>query len=171
VLICCERKILLVGWCWIGIREKHCWLRPQKASMHPKISNIRSQSLRDYRVMKAWIASSAQHLSPSSNIYLFLFSGRKLTGTTTKKKLELLAAAFFNLHHVSSKSVHLSHGTQTNSWRIHLALWRCLILSTQSQGFFFWLLDSLSRIDWVQKNHPQKEKHADRILHLCPLSV
>jgi len=22
MLICCERKVLLAGWCWFGVREK-----------------------------------------------------------------------------------------------------------------------------------------------------
>jgi len=26
VLIFCERKVLLAGWCWFCVREKYCWL-------------------------------------------------------------------------------------------------------------------------------------------------
>jgi len=26
VLICCEKKVLLGGWCWFGVREKYYWL-------------------------------------------------------------------------------------------------------------------------------------------------
>jgi hypothetical protein len=26
VLIFCERKILLAGWCWFCVRKKYCWL-------------------------------------------------------------------------------------------------------------------------------------------------
>jgi len=30
VLIFCERKILLAGWCWFYVREKYCWLDAAK---------------------------------------------------------------------------------------------------------------------------------------------
>jgi len=26
VLIFCERKVLLAGWCWFCVKEKYCWL-------------------------------------------------------------------------------------------------------------------------------------------------
>jgi len=32
LVCCCERKLLLVGWCWFGVREKYCWLAGEAAS-------------------------------------------------------------------------------------------------------------------------------------------
>jgi len=32
VLICCERNVLLAGWCWFDAREKYYWFARETAS-------------------------------------------------------------------------------------------------------------------------------------------
>ena len=39
VLISCERKVLLAGWCWFGVREKYCWLVAAEQSEWYKYQN------------------------------------------------------------------------------------------------------------------------------------